>query len=126
MAKRLKYSASSGRTATLASRSRPANAFTPIPAGDTQSYDYAPIVGTYWMHSHHGMQEQSLMAAPLIVRSAEDMLADRQEVVLMLHDFSFKTPDELLAGLTKFNDSQSAMPKGGMAKAMNMDLGSMG
>src|SRR6267142_267411 len=98
----------------------------PIPAGDTQSYDYAPIVGTYWMHSHHGMQEQSLMTAPLIVRSAEDMRADRQEVVLMLHDFSFKTPDELLAGLTKSNDSQSAMPKGGMAKAMNMDSGSMG
>jgi FtsP/CotA-like multicopper oxidase with cupredoxin domain len=98
----------------------------PIPAGDTQSYDYAPIVGTYWMHSHHGMQEQSLMTAPLIVRSAEDMRADRQEVVLMLHDFSFQTPDELLAGLTKSNDSQSAMPKSGMAKAMNMDSGSMG
>lgn len=98
----------------------------PIPAGDTQSYDYAPIVGTYWMHSHHGMQEQSLMTAPLIVRSAGDMRDDRQEVVLMLHDFSFKAPDELLAGLTKSNDSQSAMPKGGMAKAMNMDSGSMG
>src|SRR5712671_4787627 len=98
----------------------------PIPAGDTQSYDYAPIVGTYWMHSHHGMQEQSLMTAPLIVRSAEDVRADRQEVVLMLHDFSFKTPDELLAGLTKSNDSQSAMPKGGMAKAVNMDSGSTG
>jgi FtsP/CotA-like multicopper oxidase with cupredoxin domain len=98
----------------------------PIPAGDTQSYDYAPIAGTYWMHSHHGMQEQSLMTAPLIVRSAEDMRADWQEVVLMLHDFSFKTPDELLAGLTKSNDSRSAMPKGGMAKAMNMDSGSMG
>src|SRR5437879_4534934 len=98
----------------------------PIPAGDTQSYDYAPIPGTYWMHSHHGMQEQSLMTAPLIVRSAEDMRADPQEVVLTLHDFSFKTPDELLAGLTKSNGSQSAMPKGGMAKVMNMDSGSMG
>jgi hypothetical protein len=53
------------------------------------------------MHSHQGMQEQSLMTAPLIVRSAEDMRADRQEVVLMLHDFSFRTPEELLAGLTK-------------------------
>jgi FtsP/CotA-like multicopper oxidase with cupredoxin domain len=54
----------------------------PIPAaGDTHSYDYAPIAGTYWMHSHQGMQEQSLMTAPLIVRSAEDMRADRQEVV---------------------------------------------
>jgi FtsP/CotA-like multicopper oxidase with cupredoxin domain len=97
----------------------------PIPAGDTQSYDFAPIEGTYWMHSHQGMQEQSLMTAPLIVHSAEDLRADRQEVVLMLHDFSFQTPDELLAALTKSNGSQSAMPKSGMGKVMNMDSGSM-
>src|SRR3981081_3920999 len=80
----------------------------PIPVGDTRSYDYAPIAGTYWMHSHKGMQEQSLMTAPLIVRSAEDLRADRQEVVLMLHDFSFQTPDALLAALTKSNGSQHA------------------
>src|SRR6266446_5353991 len=98
----------------------------PIPAGDTRSYDYAPIAGTYWMHSHQGMQEQSLMSAPLIVRSAEDLRADRQEVVLMLHDFSFQTPDELLAGLTKSNGSQSAMRKSGMGNNMKMDSGSMG
>src|SRR5258707_2428931 len=98
----------------------------PIPAGDTRSYDYAPIAGTYWMHSHQGMQEQSLMTAPLIVHSAEDMRADRQEVVLMLHDFSFRTPGALLAGLTKSNGSQNAMPKSGMDKAMNMSSGSMG
>src|SRR5258707_783753 len=97
----------------------------PIPADDTRSYDYAPIAGTYWMHSHQGMQEQSLMTAPLIVHSAEDMRADRQEVVLMLHDFSFQTPDELLAGLTKSNGSQSAMPKSGMGNNMNMGSGSM-
>jgi FtsP/CotA-like multicopper oxidase with cupredoxin domain len=96
----------------------------PIPAGDTRSYDYAPIAGTYWMHSHQGMQEQNLMTAPLIVRSAEDMRADRQEVVLMLHDFSFQTPDELLAGLTKSNGSQSAIPKSGMD--VNLGSGSMG
>jgi FtsP/CotA-like multicopper oxidase with cupredoxin domain len=98
----------------------------PIPAGDTRSYDYAPIAGTYWMHSHQGMQEQSLMTAPLIVRSAEDMRADRQEVVLMLHDFSFRTPEELLAGLTKSNGGQAAMPKGGMGNGMNMRSESMG
>ncbi len=98
----------------------------PIPSGDTHSYDYVPIAGTYWMHSHHGMQEQSLMTAPLIVRSAEDIRADRQEVVLMLHDFSFQTPDELLAGLTKSNGSQSAMRKSGMGNNMKMDSGSMG
>jgi FtsP/CotA-like multicopper oxidase with cupredoxin domain len=98
----------------------------PIPTGGTLSYDYAPIAGTYWIHSHQGMQEQSLMTAPLIVHSAEDMRADGQEVVLMLHDFSFQTPDELLAGLTKSNSSQSAMPKSGMDKAMKMDSGNMG
>src|SRR2546422_2443867 len=86
----------------------------PIPAGDTHSYDYAPIAGTFWMHSHQGMQEQSLMTAPLIVHSPEDMREDRQEAVLMLHDFSFQTPDELLAGLTKSNRGQSPMPKSGM------------
>src|SRR5712692_4187533 len=97
----------------------------PLPAGDTHSYDYAPIPGTFWMHSHQGMQEQSLMTAPLIVHSAEDMRADRQEVVLMLHDFSFHALDELLAGLTKSNGSQSAMPKSGMGNNMNMGSGSM-
>src|SRR3984957_5716592 len=100
----------------------------PIPAGDARSYDYSPIPGTYWMHSHQGMQEQSLMTAPLIVRSAEDMRADRQEVVLLLHDFSFHTPDELLAALTKSNGSQSAMPNSGMGSmgSMAMGSGSMG
>jgi FtsP/CotA-like multicopper oxidase with cupredoxin domain len=97
----------------------------PIPAGDTHSYDYAPIAGTYWMHSHQGMQEQSLMTAPLIVRSAEDMRAGRQDVVLMLHDFTFRMPDELLAGLTKFNGSQSAMPKSGMGAMHSGTMGAM-
>jgi FtsP/CotA-like multicopper oxidase with cupredoxin domain len=99
----------------------------PIPTGNTHSYDYAPIAGTFWMHSHQGMQEQSLMTAPLIVHSAEDMRVDRQEVVLMLHDFSFRTPDELLAGLTKSTTgSQSAMPTSGMGNNMKMGQRGMG
>ena len=72
----------------------------PIANGAVQSYDYAPIPGTYWMHSHHDMQEQSLMTAPLIVHSTAELREDRQEVVLMLHDFTFRTPLEVLAGLT--------------------------
>jgi FtsP/CotA-like multicopper oxidase with cupredoxin domain len=72
----------------------------PIADGAVQAYDYASIPGTYWMHSHHDMQEQSLMTAPLIVHSAAELHEDRQEVVLMLHDFIFRTPQEVLAGLT--------------------------
>jgi FtsP/CotA-like multicopper oxidase with cupredoxin domain len=56
--------------------------------------------GTHWMHSHVPVQEMQLLAAPLIVRSAADLAADRQEVVIFLHDFSFKPADEVLAEIT--------------------------
>ena len=71
----------------------------PIANGAVQAYDYAPIAGTYWMHSHHGLQEQNLMSAPLIVHDVTELREDRQEVVLTLHDFTFRSPDEVLAGL---------------------------
>jgi FtsP/CotA-like multicopper oxidase with cupredoxin domain len=72
----------------------------PLAKGAVRAYDYAPIPGTYWMHSHRGLQEQSLMTAPLIVQSAGEQGEDRQDVVLMLHDFTFRSPVEVLAGLT--------------------------
>lgn len=78
-----------------------ADANRPIIAnGASQSYDYEARPGTHWMHSHHGLQEQLLMAAPLVVRTAEDSRADVQEVTVLLHDFTFRDPAELLAGLT--------------------------
>ncbi|HEX3990948.1 MAG TPA: multicopper oxidase domain-containing protein [Acetobacteraceae bacterium] len=72
----------------------------PIANGVVQDYDYVPIAGTYWMHSHHDLQEQRLMVAPLIVHDNATLLEDWQEVVLLLHDFTFRSPDEVLAGLT--------------------------
>jgi FtsP/CotA-like multicopper oxidase with cupredoxin domain len=72
----------------------------PIPNSTVASYDYAPVSGTYWMHSHHGMQKQRLLTAPLVVDDAATLREDRQDIVLMLHDFTFRAPDEVLAGLT--------------------------
>ena len=85
----------------------------PIPNGSVQSYDYAPIPGTYWMHSHHDMQEQSLLTAPLIVEDAATLREDRQDIVLMLHDFTFRSPNEVLAGLigTNVADAQTLMQR---------------
>jgi FtsP/CotA-like multicopper oxidase with cupredoxin domain len=71
-----------------------------LPAGTSRGYDFVPLAGTHWMHSHHGLQEQRLLTAPMIVRSAADYREDRQQVVVMLHDFSFRGPDEILADLT--------------------------
>lgn len=67
------------------------------------AYDYDfPLdrPGTFWMHSHQGLQKQQLLAAPLIVRDPADAGRDEQEVVMFLHDFSFRDPEDILAELT--------------------------
>lgn len=70
--------------------------------GESHDYDFAvALPGTNWMHSHHALQEQSLMAAPLIVRDPRDAARDEQEVVILLHDFTFAVPQEVLDGLAK-------------------------
>lgn len=67
--------------------------------GETRAYSF-PLntPGTHWMHAHT-LQEQALLAAPLIVRTADDQARDEQEVVVLLHDFSFAPPEEILAKL---------------------------
>jgi FtsP/CotA-like multicopper oxidase with cupredoxin domain len=45
------------------------------------------------------LQEQRLLAAPLIVAEDGASLVDEQEHVVMLHDFIFQDPLEVLAGL---------------------------
>ena len=89
-----------------------------IEDGTSAGYDYAPTPGTHWMHSHVGLQEQSLMAAPLIVRTAEDARADVQEVTVIFQDFSFTDPKEILAKLTGRASSGMAMGAGGDKLAM--------
>ncbi len=41
--------------------------------GEIRAYDFAARFGTHWMHSHQGLQEQALLAGPLIVRTKEDL-----------------------------------------------------
>ena len=55
--------------------------------------------GTHWMHSHVGLQEQQLLSAPLIVRETAEPMFDEQEHVVMLHDFTFRDPQEILQEL---------------------------
>src|SRR5437763_14372210 len=71
----------------------------PIPSGGSADYDFPlRFGGTFWMHSHQGLQEQLLMAAPLIIHDQRDR-PDQQEIVVMLADFSFTPPDQIFAGL---------------------------
>jgi FtsP/CotA-like multicopper oxidase with cupredoxin domain len=90
----------------------------PVTAGGTADYDFPlPFGGTYWMHSHYGLQEQLLMAAPLIIR---DPTSNRegQEVVVILNDFSFMPPEEIFAKLRKISAPVAPMRLMGMPSTM--------
>ena len=67
-----------------------------LPPGEFYEYDFVHNrAGTFWMHSHVGLQEQQLLAAPLIVRDPREKQLDEQEVVMLLHDFTFRDPMEI-------------------------------
>ncbi len=88
-----------GLTAPWAADGVPDNPAALLRPSETRRYTFpVGVGGTHWMHAHT-LQEQNLLAAPLIVRTAEDRARDEQEVVILLHDFSFKSPEELLEGL---------------------------
>ncbi len=86
------------------------------------SYDYDFVhnrAGTFWMHSHVGLQEQQLLAAPLIVRDPSEAHLDEQEVVVLLHDFTFRDPMEILHELSRGGGMQMDMSQG---DGMQMDM----
>lgn len=87
-----------------------------IPPGGSADYDF-PLRrgGTYWMHSHYGLQEQLLLSAPLIIRDGSENPSQR-EVVVMLSDFSFTPPDQLFAQLqSRRTDDMHGMDMHGAA-----------
>lgn len=94
-------------------------------------YDF-PLqpAGTHWMHSHQGLQEAFLLAAPLIVHETAEQSRDEQEIVILLGDFSFTPPKEVYAKLRQGGKGAAAMkpgmamPAAGKAEsAMNMGSG---
>ena len=90
--------------------------------GEFFDYDFVNTrSGTHWMHSHIGLQEQQLLAAPLIVRETVEPLFDEQEHVVMLHDFTFRDPQEILAEL-KGGGGHAGHAPGGTEMAMLNDI----
>jgi FtsP/CotA-like multicopper oxidase with cupredoxin domain len=94
-----------------------ANALKP---GEIRDYDFENRkAGTHWMHSHLGLQEQRLLAAPLIVRETAKPFFDEQEHVILLHDFTFRDPQEILDGL---KGGSGHMMKGMPGMVMGSDI----
>ncbi len=89
----------------------------PIKPGADFTYRFAmEHPGTYWLHSHSGMQLDRGLYAPLIVEDPKEPLSYDKEWVVVLDDWvdgvSGSTPDGVLAQLRK-----------GKPRPMGMDMG---
>ncbi len=81
----------------------PGVSFAGIEPGTTFTYQF-PVrqSGTYWCHSHSGGQELLGMYAPMIIDPAEpEPFQYERDYVVMLSDWSFESPESLLANLIK-------------------------
>jgi CopA family copper-resistance protein len=84
----------------------PGVAFRGIEPGATFQYRF-PVEqsGTYWYHSHSGLQEQSGVYGPLVIHPKKDEpVAYDRDYVVMLSDWTFEDPHDVMAKLKKMSD----------------------
>ena len=108
----------------------PGVSFPGIKPGETFKYQFkVPQNGTYWYHSHSGLQEQLGHYGPIVIDPAgADPVSYDREYVLVLSDWSFTDPHRIFAKLKKnaeslnFNQPTLSEPKGlgGMWGQMRM------
>ncbi|MEZ5895415.1 MAG: copper resistance system multicopper oxidase [Parvularculaceae bacterium] len=114
----------------------PGVSFPGIKPGETFEYRFAlPQSGTYWYHSHSGLQEQSGHYGPLIIDPADaDPVQYDREFILVLSDWLFEHPHKVFAKLKKSSEAfnfqkrtlgdfihdASEMSLGGVIKDRNM------
>ncbi len=79
----------------------PRVSFPGIRPGETFTYRYRVVQsGTYWYHSHSGLQEQTGVYGPLIIDPREpDPFDYERDYVVLLSDWTFKDPYALLHDL---------------------------
>lgn len=94
----------------------PGVSFPGIRAGETFVYRY-PVrqSGTFWYHSHSGLQEQLGLYGPMIIDpAAPDPVAYDREHVIVLSDWSYLSPETMLRKLKQeggyFNRQQLTLP----------------
>ena len=79
----------------------PGVSFPGIKPGETFNYEFkVRQAGTYWYHSHSGLQEQMGHYGPIVIDPAgEDPVKYDREHVIVLSDYSFMHPHEIFRKL---------------------------
>jgi L-ascorbate oxidase len=84
----------------------PGISFDGIKPGTTHSYKFpAQQSGTYWYHSHSGLQEQSGVYGAIVIEpKAPEPFRYDKEYVVVLSDWKDTKPEQVLANLKKMSD----------------------
>jgi CopA family copper-resistance protein len=91
----------------------PGLTFPGIKPGQTFVYEF-PIIqsGTYWYHSHSGLQEQEGLYGPIVIDpEGEDPIASDREHVIVLSDFSFMHAHLIFERLKQRSDVFNRQPE---------------
>ncbi len=85
----------------------PGVSFPGIRPGETFVYKFrVPQNGTYWYHSHSGLQEQQGHYGPIIIEpKGPDPVGYDREYVLVLSDWTFSDPHRIFGKLKKMSDN---------------------
>ncbi|HEX8444955.1 MAG TPA: copper resistance system multicopper oxidase [Allosphingosinicella sp.] len=109
----------------------PGVSFPGIRPAETFIYEF-PIrqAGTYWYHSHSGLQEQQGLYGPIVIdpKGADPVSYDREHVIV-LSDWTFLHPHQVIARLKQeggfFNRQKQTLTTGTMSAAERAMWGRM-
>jgi CopA family copper-resistance protein len=109
----------------------PGVSFPGIPPGETFTYEF-PVrqSGTYWYHSHSGLQEQQGLYGPIVIdpAGAEPTPYDREHV-MVLSDWTFLHPHQVITRLKQeggfFNRQKQTLASGDMPLSERLMWGRM-
>jgi CopA family copper-resistance protein len=109
----------------------PGVSFPGIRPGETFTYEF-PIrqSGTYWYHSHSGLQEQEGLYGPLVIDPAgADPVGYDREHVIVLSDWTFLHPHQVIARLKQeggfFNRQKQTLTNSNMPLSDRLMWGRM-
>ena len=85
----------------------------PIRPGKTHRFEF-PInqyPGTYWYHSHTGLQEQDGLYGAFIIEPKRPTIKYNKELVLVLSDWTNENPNEIMRSLKRGSEWHSIQKK---------------
>jgi FtsP/CotA-like multicopper oxidase with cupredoxin domain len=99
----------------------------PIRPGKTFTYRF-PIThsGTYWYHSHTGLQEQQGIYGSIVIKPKKQKLKYDRDLVLVLSDWTDEDPNEVLRTLKRGSDWYSIKKKTAVSISDAISNGALG